>query len=177
MEFRFPVGQSALLRILNWEYSTICNQRYSWSSESTGELKKYRSIYKGANLYFLKSLWVSQIPGLGITGEGRKHEFGHEIAQDCYSALPLISLWTQANNSTSLRLFLSLKVHHVLKQTNTPQSIFYHDGKKYKIIINIWCIFKHCSRICIATIFSESNWAVIFQYFRCMYLLMLMFQC
>ena len=30
-----------------------------------------------------------------------------------------------------------------------------------------WCTFEHCSRIYIATIFSEGSFAVIFLYFKC----------
>ena len=52
---------------------------------------------------------------------------------------------------------------------DTSQSAFYHNGKNYKMIIHTWCIFRHCSRIYIATIFSEGNLAVIFQYFKCTY--------
>lgn len=52
---------------------------------------------------------------------------------------------------------------------DTTQPAFYQNGKNYKMIINTWCIFKHCSRIYIATVFSEGNLAVILKYFQCTY--------
>lgn len=73
MGAKFPVGQSAPLRVLSLEYNPICKQRYNLSSDSTKELKTCRSILQGANLYFvLSSVGVSDAQtGLQITG-GRK---------------------------------------------------------------------------------------------------------
>ena len=121
--------------------------------------------------------------------------FAHtQSTQPCSHIHVQLSAWACGISLDGITCFhCPLERHQMLKKpsSSTPQAgenvSFLHSltcpsllslmiGRNYKIIINIWCTFEHCSRIYIAIIFSEGSLAVISQYFICKFILCQIFQ-